>query len=230
MDRTTLKYIAAAAMVLDHLGAIFLSIRTPFGLFCRIVGRLTAPVMCFFLAEGFSRTSSRSKYLLRMAVFALIAQPAYSLAFHHRLWSWDMNMLFTMLLSLLALTALEEVSSPWPRRALILGLIVLSYWSDWMIIGPVWVLLFYLLRRDRGAQIRAFALSVPLFVSFFMICSLLRRHVWQWEFIQLGTLAAIPLILSYNGEKGSGRSFHKWFFYLFYPAHLYLYALIDRLI
>ena len=38
--------------------------------------------------------------------------------------------------------------------------------------------------------------------------------------MQLATLLAIPLLLCYNGQKGRGGAFNKWFFYVFYPLHL----------
>jgi hypothetical protein len=37
--------------------------------------------------------------------------------------------------------------------------------------------------------------------------------------------AAIP-ILAYNGKKGPGGAFGKYFFYVFYPAHIYLFYAI----
>ena len=46
-----MKYIAAAAMVVDHIGMVFLSVQTIPGLLCRIVGRLTAPIMIYLLTE-----------------------------------------------------------------------------------------------------------------------------------------------------------------------------------
>ena len=36
---------------------------------------------------------------------------------------------------------------------------------------------------------------------------------------RFAVLAAIPLLLLYNGQRGSG---HKQLFYWFYPAHVYL--------
>ena len=38
------------------------------------VGRLTGPTMCFFIAEGYRKTRSFPRYLLRLGVFALISQ------------------------------------------------------------------------------------------------------------------------------------------------------------
>lgn len=51
---------------------------------------------------------------------------------------------------------------------------------------------------------------------------------WNWPYIfgenfQWMVIGALPIILLYNGEKGNGR---KYFYYLFYPIHIYLLAFI----
>ena len=47
-------------------------------------------------------------------------------------------------------------------------------------------------------------------------CADIRTHVER-----LGIFLVIPLIqYCYNGEGGSKKPFHKWFFYVFYPLHL----------
>ena len=60
-----LKYIALFSMFLDHIGVIgkaFLSKNVYFLL--RAVGRLSFPLFCFILAEGFFHTKNRKKYQL----------------------------------------------------------------------------------------------------------------------------------------------------------------------
>ena len=43
---------------------------------------------------------------------------------------------------------------------------------------------------------------------------------------QLG-IYLVPLLFSfYNGERGRHPVFNKWFFYIFYPAHLFVLGLI----
>ena len=78
LNRTQLKYIAALAMLIDHIGAFFIPVTTPIGALCRIIGRLTAPIMCFFLAEGYEHTRSKLKYGIRLLIFALVSQPFYA--------------------------------------------------------------------------------------------------------------------------------------------------------
>jgi hypothetical protein len=69
-------------------------------------------------------------------------------------------------------------------------------------------LLFYIFRKWRRAQIAVLAaLSVLAFITG-------KDASNQWMMI----FAALPMAL-YNGKKGRGM---KYFFYIFYPAHIYL--------
>ncbi|MDE7366459.1 MAG: conjugal transfer protein TraX, partial [Lachnospiraceae bacterium] len=53
----------------------------------------------------------------------------------------------------------------------------------------------------------------------------------SWKALyQLG-IFMVPLLIQfcYNGEGGSRKPIHKWFFYIFYPAHLVLLGLLKLL-
>ena len=77
-------------------------------------------------------------------------------------------------------------------------------------------LLFYIFRKWRWAQVAV--LAAFSLARFFLTPNDLAN---QW----LMVLAAIPMLL-YNGEKGRGM---KYFFYIFYPAHIYLLYIIATL-
>lgn len=62
MTTTTLKLIALALMLIDHIGEFIPG--TP--LFLRILGRASAPVFVFCSVWGFHYTHSRKTYMLRM--------------------------------------------------------------------------------------------------------------------------------------------------------------------
>ncbi|MBO5237666.1 MAG: hypothetical protein J6B50_02665 [Lachnospiraceae bacterium] len=51
-----------------------------------------------------------------------------------------------------------------------------------------------------------------------------------WSLYQLGVFL-VPFLLKgfYNGAGGSRKPVHKWFFYVFYPAHLLLLELLKLL-
>ena len=61
MNRNILKYIAVIAMVIDHTALTFVGMDNPLGLAMRVFGRLTAPIMCYFLVEGYIYTRSKKK-------------------------------------------------------------------------------------------------------------------------------------------------------------------------
>ena len=69
-----LKLIAITAMLIDHLAWYYVDLDTGLGQLLHMVGRLTAPIMCFFIAEGYRHTRSLRRYAARLAVFALISQ------------------------------------------------------------------------------------------------------------------------------------------------------------
>jgi hypothetical protein len=76
-------------------------------------------------------------------------------------------------------------------------------------------LAFYALRKWRWAQIATLAAATGLYVILSGDSSI------QWMMI----FAVIPIFL-YNGEKGRGM---KYFFYIFYPAHIYILYIIATL-
>ena len=57
LNRTQLKSIAIISMVIDHTAWGFVDFYSPLGQFLHVCGRLTVPIMCFFIAEGFRNTS-----------------------------------------------------------------------------------------------------------------------------------------------------------------------------
>lgn len=227
LNRNQLKYIAAAAMAIDHIAAIFFPLSGGFYIVCRVIGRLTAPIMCYFLAEGFYYTSSRKNYALRLFVFALIAQPAYAFV-HGLLGPVNLNVLFTLLLSFCMLAVWEGVRQPLLRWALAALLIALSACGDWGITAPLWVLCFHLFRGNRARQMTAFALIAGVDLVQIVLTNLLDGFVWYLNLWETGLFLFIPLMLLYNGQRGGGSAFSKWFFYVFYPAHLLAIGLAMR--
>jgi len=54
-----LKLIAIAAMFLDHSFGTIVSHDTLWGIAFWVPGRITAPLMCFFISEGYYHTSDK---------------------------------------------------------------------------------------------------------------------------------------------------------------------------
>ena len=230
LNRTQLKYIAAFAMLLDHIGMMFIPVSTPLGTLCRVIGRLTAPIMCMFLAEGFRHTKSKEKYAVRLFVFAVISQPFYAFAHGNTLMTADFNMIFTLFLSFVMLYCFEKFESDFLRILSVIVIVALSQFGDWGITAPLWVLGFYCFSNNKKKQ-TVFFLAVAVFWMLRATFNCIEKgYVWYGEYCQLGLFLFPFMLLSYNGEKGSSTKFSKWFFYIFYPLHLFVLKVIKEVI
>lgn len=220
LSGSALKLIAIVSMLIDHVAAAILArllitgqgtptlYQTYFAM--RNIGRIAFPIFCFLLVEGFEYTRDRKKYALRLFLFALISEIPFDLAFNAKvLETGYQNVFFTLLIGLItimAIRAVEEKEQNWHPVARILltavivaaGMVVaILLKTDYDAKGIVAILLLYLFRKKRGLQI----LSGCVFFA-------------GWE---LPALVAFIFIAFYNGKRGFGM---KYFFYLFYPAHL----------
>ena len=88
LSGSALKMIAVITMLIDHIGAVLLSMYQPaqkilftlFGreytvyLIFRDIGRAAFPIFCFLLLEGFRHTRSRFLYGRNLLLFALLSE------------------------------------------------------------------------------------------------------------------------------------------------------------
>lgn len=83
MTHSLIKIIALFTMLIDHTGHAFgeilglISYKSTY--LMRSIGRISFILFSFNLVEGYKHTSSKTKYLERMLVFALISQVPFSL-------------------------------------------------------------------------------------------------------------------------------------------------------
>ena len=119
---------------------------------------------------------------------------------------------------------------PQLQSSALFGFVVTSPLPMWMAItdgGWSFLLggvLLYALRGNRRVQLTAWALTVFLcdFALIFGMACRQAGFVWTQmftDYYEWFGVAAVLLMLLYNGQRGSG---HKQLFYWFYPAHVYL--------
>lgn len=227
MDRVQIKYIAIAAMLIDHIAAFFLTPEKHPALIAlyiimRTIGRIAAPVMFFFLVEGYGHTSSKLKYGLRLFCFGIISQIPYSLARYGKISLESLNVIFTIFKSFLMLVATDRIKNQILKGLVVFIFILLTVFSDWGIIGPLMVWLFYINRDDRIGQIKAYMFIVGIYLASAIAFVIQDSQMWYEGICQIGLLLVILLLVNYNGEHGKEVAFNKWLFYLFYPLHLAL--------
>lgn len=231
LNRTQIKYIAIAAMLLDHLAAFLLSpdkYPALIGLYIimRIIGRIAAPVMFYFLTEGYIHTLSRRNYCLRLLSFAILSQIPYSLVRYGSVSSGDLNVIFTLLISFLMLMVTDRITNQAIKGMAVFLFMLISVFSDWGLIGPLMAWLFYVNREDRKKQIRDYLMIICIQLLSTVIFIVCNTQNWYEGICQLGIFLVIPLIASYNGEAGKKTLLNKWLFYVFYPLHLMIIWLI----
>lgn len=236
---STLKIIAILSMLLDHIGASLLMpvlartasslgvtdwsmggliaacphIAVPYYAL-RYIGRIAFPIFCFLLVEGFLHTKNLAKYCLRLAVFALLSEVPFDLAFHRTpFYMASQNVFFTLLIGLLVISLHHYCSERFaknfvirlflPLLGLIAGMLLAEKLStDYGYIGVIAIDILYQLRSKK--VLAGLLCSAVLFLS---------------ASIELAAVLFVPLIWRYNGKRGLSL---KYVFYAFYPLHLLL--------
>ncbi|MGI6578250.1 MAG: TraX family protein [Eubacteriales bacterium] len=217
LDGFSLKLIAVAAMTVDHISAVFF----PTEIWMRLIGRLTMPIMAFLIAEGYHYTRSVKKYLLRLLIFAVISQAPYMLAFGIT----NLNVMFTLSISVLLLAIETSHMSNILRMLLTFSLLLFSVFCDWSLFGVLFVYIFYRFRGNFKRQAIAFCIVVMIQLSVHALLSFSSRNYSY--LVNAGTLATLPLLSVYNLRRGSDV---RYFFYIYYPAHLAVIALLRHLV
>ena len=215
LNANTLKIIAIIAMLADHIAFGFLSPVSPFYYVLRIIGRITAPVMCFFIAEGFYHTRSVGKYMLRLFIFAVISHVPYRLLFEPKN-PLTSSIMLPLFLGLCALWLYKNTNIKKPLAYLgMLACFILSYTSDWSCMPVFFILLFGIFHENRHDALVRFAVVCAVF-------GITATIVTPAEWYMFGVLLSIPLLSMYSEELGKKIKALKWGFYVFYPAHMLL--------
>ena len=206
-------------------------------------GRLAFPLFVFLLVEGFYLTNNRWKYLRRIFIFALISEIPFDLGFRYKNlapatgklieFSYQ-NVLFTLAIGLFAMILIEMILTKFgttsPVSILIVFIAIGCVWLgnrldvDYHAYGVAAILIAYAIRkvgsiRSGGKSVSPLPLPWRTAEMLLLIIPLILMNTSEaWALIDVG------LIALYSGKRG-GRM-NKWFFYAFYPAHLFILALL----
>ena len=239
MPISQLKYIAVIIMLLDHM-------QTYLGCWSEhinIIGRLAAPIFMFCSVIAMDKTRDQKKYLKRLYIFSLITTVSGIVVFcllngikEYNIWMLEGNFITTLFIInlIVYLIKLKKV------RYIVL-FIVLNILSTFLLHTSSNDALIYIFMLVTGNVLLAeggFLIvlmgvamyftkdsKLKLAITYTIFCVLVyfsvriwgNRGLFPYYMYQWRMIFALPLLLLYNGEKGSSP---KYFFYIFYPLHL----------
>lgn len=229
LDAFWLKIIAIIAMTTDHIAWVFVEFENILFNPLHFVGRLTAPLMCFFLAQGFYFTNNREKYALRLLIFALLSQVPFILMIKSLSWQKFLaepsalldsgNVLFNLLNALLVLMLCHAKLPIYVKLFLISVLWACSLWLDWGLEIIAYVLIFAYFRHNLTYQIIGYIIcaGVVLLLEHFGVLYSAMTVPGVW--FPLGVFLLPICLYLYNGKKGQSLG-GRYFFYWYYPVHM----------
>lgn len=224
-----IKLIAIIAMTLDHLTwTLFPGYDTrPFVIALHIIGRITAPIMWFFIAEGYHYTKSRRKYSLRLLLLAIISHFAYDFCFGIPMLPLSTgffnqtSVIWSLFWGLLLLCITEsERFKEWQKTLFIILACIVSFPSDWSCVATVAIVYIGTFRGNFKKQMTWMMIWCASYALVY--CIFLDA---LYGLLQLFTCLSIPILAQYNGQRGKSRFMGK-LFYVYYPAHLALCGLL----
>lgn len=235
LDSNAIKLVAIAAMTVDHVAWwLFPGYpRAVLPLAMHIIGRLTCPIMCYFVAEGYHHTRDIRKYTARMFLFAVISHFAYVFA-SADFAGWrsfipfssgsvlnQTSVMWSLAWGLVMLRVVHDRRlRPAVQVALILLICLVSFPADWSCIAALCIMAF---GTNRG-KLKTQALWMMFYVALYAVVYALALD-WVYGLVQLAVVLAVPVLALYNGQRGPSprvNTVMKWLFYLYYPAHLAL--------
>ena len=211
-----------------------------FYLVLRGIGRFAFPIFCYLLVEGFMHTRSKTKYAITLSIFGLISEIPFDIAlianksystlniariyqeFHEDVWRYQ-NVYFTLALGVLGMWAADTILKKLKDQNIVLAYIIsivpfalaaaAAYYikTDYSAYGIGVILILYYFHDHRQAA----TLLAYLFMALSMSTKM-TGGMEEWSF------PAFILMNLYNGQRGCIKKGFKYFFYIFYPAHLVL--------
>jgi len=204
MSQNQIKWLAAALMLIDHIG--FMIEVEPM----RIIGRLSFPLFAWVITQNWKRrepSSSGKPLITRLLLFGIIAQIPYMIFFN----KLDLNILISFALVVITFTQIHKAQANRKIVIMILGLVAAQLWGvdyGWYAVACPLLML-----NLKGKGNRMWWISWILINTLYAATSS--------YFLQVFAILT-PLLLAYHNPAKDRKPtvLEKKFFYYFYPLHL----------
>ena len=235
LNSNQLKMLAIVAMTIDHLVCVIWPgyPKDWWIIGLHMIGRLTAPTMWFMICVGYCYTRNLNKYVLRLFVFAFLSHFAYNFAFGIPFIPFQTtvfnqtSVIWSLAWGVVALALTDDRRfsfKQWQKTMIVLIICVITFCADWSCIAVLAILAIYSHRGNLKKQAEGMMFYVAMYAAvYFLFIDKV------YGLIQLLVIICIPFIKRYNGQRGKWKGM-KWFFYLYYPAHLVVCGIIRILL
>lgn len=223
-DTGIIKIIAFITMLTDHIGYTFFTDN----IILRIIGRIAFPLFVYCLVIGFIYTKDIKKYAARVFLFAISAQPFYTLlffpdfiseikypenCFSFLFWieNFQLNVGFTLLLGLLALYGIKN-----HKYLITVIVVILGIFGnfEYGIYGIILIAVMYFLISGTKAN---FGIAVGIFLLLGFISDNFISETGITLHPQGFAVLALPFMLF---ETKSNIKIPRLVNYGFYPLHI----------
>lgn len=252
MSAFTLKWIAMVTMFIDHLFASCINpyktdlpgignISVPYmgiSLYWlgRMIGRIAFPIFCFQIAEGVRYTKNWKRYMLRIILLAFLSEIPFDLALKgFRINCSSQNVFFTLLLGMIVVIFMKVINHRWkyivwPFLVAVLGYLAKAVFHtdyDWS--GVACIAIMGLMNEPWEKLFKPYTPAVAQMLHVVFAALGISVLYFKNSFEIYGFIALLFIAL-YNGRKGYSSKKMQYAFYLFYPVHLLVLALVSNLI
>ncbi len=239
ISREWLKGLAMLFMAFDHA---YMTVVNVAGFqWMTQIGRIAFPIFAFQIAEGYTHTSSKKKYLKNLFLFALLSEIPYNLMMGGELIGpFHQNVMFTFCIALLFLMLIDRIRALhtplFVKVLLIGGSCLLSVavgtltFVDYSGFGVLTVLIFYIAKLMPKKYLEVAVQVLGLWaINWVFLGGKVIIFSNGIEFPEQGlALLSLLFIWMYNGKKslsGKADRVFKYTSYFFYPAHILLLSL-----
>ena len=229
-----LKIIALIVMLMDHLYFAFPKV---FPLWFHPLSRFVAPLFAFLMVEGLFHTKNKLKYNLRLfgwAIFMEMGNFIINKGLASKEVTVNNNIFMTLALGLTILNLIElsKKNEGVKRAGLIVFAIVLIplglFTEGGIPLIPFTLIAYFFRENKKKAVIGYVILFILLFlmnyVPYDTTQATIEMLMFNSDFL---FITAVPFMLLYNGQRGVNNKFSKYLFYVFYPLHLWVLAVMQ---
>lgn len=223
-----LHLFAMIFMLIDHIGNSLL----PFNFILRYIGRISFPIFCFLLVNGFFKSNDKLRYFKRLCIFAILSEIPFDLLFSNMMLDFSsQNVLWTFCISFIMMYCLEVSKKRYfvffPIIVFIFSFIAFIIKSDYSFYGVLMVFVFYFTYNFSRKTRFIFQLLCMTIINGILFKGFCVKYGILMIYSQPFAILSLLFIWLYNGELGRKNKYIKYFNYLFYPIHLIILWLLN---